>query len=393
MMEVYRLRKAIGARRQMMGETRTPRQSVHDAVNKREAFPLPFDLSGNLAYPRLHKALCSHFGLEPNSNDLLLKSLGACVRWGCPLYVGPPQEVAPNGMFPVDTGIPVTRNIWGVWDIQSYTDHMARPLGDLESVQQIQEYPWPEPDVFDYETLGWETYVGRSFEPIQIWSENRVQYARLVGPPWFPIFSTIMDLVGMEKGLSMMASRPKLIEGLVERIGHFLEAYYERLVASCSGRAEFVRFADDFASQNGILISPSMWRHFFVDLWKRLFAIARKGGLRPWMHSCGAVRPILGDLIDAGLEVFETVQIHAKGMSAHELKREYGAHLTFYGGIDTQHILPFGTPQAVREEVRRVASVLGRNGGYILTSSHTLMDDVPVENAIAMFEEVQSFRP
>jgi uroporphyrinogen decarboxylase len=110
-------------------------------------------------------------------------------------------------------------------------------------------------------------------------------------------------------------------------------------------------------------------------------------------HSCGAVRPILGDLIDAGLDIFEVVQVTAEGMDARELKHEFGRDLVFYGGVDVQQLMPKGSPGQVRAEVRRLVDVLGKDGGYVCTTCHFLMDDVPLDNVLAMYQEAKTHQP
>lgn len=136
-----------------------------------------------------------------------------------------------------------------------------------------------------------------------------------------------------------------------------------------------------------------MWREFFLPVWKRLFPIAHKHRMKASLHSCGSVREVLGDLVDAGLDMLEVTQVSAAGMDPVELKREFGAHLIFYGGVDVQHILPDCRVDEVRSEVRRLIEILGENGGYILASCHFMMDDIPVENALAMYDEARSFQP
>lgn len=108
-------------------------------------------------------------------------------------------------------------------------------------------------------------------------------------------------------------------------------------------------------------------------------------------HSCGAVRPLIADLVDCGFDISENVQITSAGMNPIELKREFGRHLTFYGAMDTQAI-PRGSPDDVRCEVRRLIDILGEDGHYIFTTCHFLLDDVPVENVVAMYEEANSYR-
>jgi uroporphyrinogen decarboxylase len=124
-----------------------------------------------------------------------------------------------------------------------------------------------------------------------------------------------------------------------------------------------------------------------------LFAIAHENGMKAALHSCGSVRAVLGDLVDAGLDILENVQVMAVGMDPTELKREFGKHLTFYGGMDTQEILPLGSPDDVRREARRLIQIFGKGGRYIFCTTHYLMDDVTLENALAMHDEIKKFRP
>ena len=373
--------------------SQTARDRVLAAVSGEEVWPVPSDVFGNNVYPRLEAELRSRLGIVGQPHEAFLRALSAHVRWGKIPYIGPAPEQAPPHIEPVYPYRAVTRNIWGTWDgIESYFEGIERPLANIDTVAQVEAYPWPSADLFDYTRIGWETFAGPEFLPAADWAARHADVARLVGPDWSPVFSRIMDLCGMETGLMHIAARPDLIEALVACIGAFLEDYYGRLAAAAEGHADFLRFSDDFASQQGLMLSPARWRQYFLPLWRRLFAIAHAHGLRPWMHSCGSVRTVLGDLVDAGLEVLETVQVHCTGMDAAELKREFGASLTFYGGVDTQHIMTFGTPEAVRNEVRRLADILGRGGRYILTSSHTLLDDTPAENVLAMHDEANRFR-
>jgi len=110
------------------------------------------------------------------------------------------------------------------------------------------------------------------------------------------------------------------------------------------------------------------------------------------LHSGGSVRAVIGDLIDIGLDILENVQTTCAGMDPAELKREFGHHITFYGGMDTQVVMPQCSVDEVRREVRRLIDILGENGHYIFTTSHYLMDDVSVENAVAMYEEANSYK-
>ena len=110
------------------------------------------------------------------------------------------------------------------------------------------------------------------------------------------------------------------------------------------------------------------------------------------LHTCGAVAVLIEDFIDVGFDAINPVQVAARGMEPASLKAQFGDRLTFWGGIDTQRILPFATPEEVRAEVRRIIDILAPGGGFVLNSVHNIQGDVPPENVVAMFDEARSYR-
>jgi uroporphyrinogen decarboxylase len=369
----------------------TPRERLLAALAGESVVPIPVDIYEGGIAPGLEAGMCRHFGLLPGDHEGLRRALGAHVRWGHPLYVGPALEVLP-GQTPQFPDRAVVRGIWGTVDgVQTYGDDFDRPLRSIETVAEVEAHAWPRPDWFDYTRLGWMHDEPDAYLPVAAWAELNADLGRWVAD-WHPVFSRVMDLFGMETGLVNLASRPDLIDAVVAHIGDFLEGYYTKLADSVRGCADAVVFTDDFAGQNGLLLSPRSWRRHFLPVWKRVFPIAHAHGMQAALHSCGSVRAVLGDLVDAGLDILEPVQTTAAGMDPVELKREFGAHLAFYGGVDTQQVLPLGTPDEVRAEVRRLAGSLGSGGRYVLTSCHFLQEDVPLENALAMFDEARVCR-
>jgi len=149
---------------------------------------------------------------------------------------------------------------------------------------------------------------------------------------------------------------------------------------------------DDFADNRGLLMRPEQWRRFFKPLWAKWLAMAKARGLRTWMHACGAISAVLPDLVDIGLEVWEAVQTHLPGNEPERLKRDFGRHLTFAGGVDTQHVLSFMPPDEVRRRTREAIRVLGVGGGYLCGPDHWVQPGVPFENVTALFETVREFR-
>lgn len=134
-----------------------------------------------------------------------------------------------------------------------------------------------------------------------------------------------------------------------------------------------------------------MWRRYFKLPLGRIFGLAHEAGIKTMFHCCGSVRELLPDLIDIGLDIVMPVQVSAAGMNPQYLKREFGSHLRFDGGVDTQYLLPSATPEKVREQVRFLIDVLGEDGGYILASSQNLLADIPLENVLAMYDEACSY--
>ncbi len=233
-----------------------PREKVNAAVNEEEIFPIPTDVFENGIHPILAGKLCEHFALDKADHRGLIRALGAHLRWAKPAYVGSPLEEVfseRSAAFPCEK---ITRNMWGtISGIGSYADLLFdRPLSSAETVADIERYNWPDPDWLNYERIGWfftddpDSYLS----PSQ-WAQKHSDYARVVGG-WDPVFSRIMDLFGMEKGLMHMASRPDLIYATVVHIGDFLEEYYKRLAGACKGNADILGFGDDFAELKLLLL-------------------------------------------------------------------------------------------------------------------------------------------
>ena len=146
-----------------------------------------------------------------------------------------------------------------------------------------------------------------------------------------------------------------------------------------------VALSDDYGTQRGMLMSPAHWRRFIKPRLAEIYGLARRHGRTVFHHSCGNIVPIIGDLIDVGLDVLHPIQPEA--MDVAQLKRQFGTHLTLCGGVRTQDLLPRGTPRQIRDEVRRLKTVMADGGGYILEPGITLQSDVPIENLLALIEE------
>ena len=367
------------------------RQRILAAIDGQEIYPVCTDVMENLIYPTLEQELMR--SLHVNTRENLFRALGAHIRWGKPKYSGPPLEKSP--VQPVDAfpNKVACRNIWGSYSgLNTYSDELApRPLASV-SMADVKNYRWPDPKWFDYTKVGPPLAEPDDFVPLKQWTQQHADCAHLVGG-YEPIFGRICDLCGIERTLFNLSLQPEVTQAIVERITDFLAAYYEQIAIAGKNHIDILAFGDDFASQNGMMFSPQQWREFFKPSWQRLFAIAHKYGMKAQFHSCGCIRPVLGDLIDAGMDIFEVVQLSATDMDAAELKREFGGDMTFFGAVDVQTVLPSYSEEEVRQEVRRLIDCLAKGGRFILANSHILMEDVPAINVITMFDEARGYKP
>ena len=152
---------------------------------------------------------------------------------------------------------------------------------------------------------------------------------------------------------------------------------------------DFIWYGDDFSTQRGMMISPEMWRKYLKPSYMRIFKLIKSYEIGVWFHSCGSFAPVIGELVEGGMDVWETVQAHLADNDPAELKRNYGEHITFFGAINSQRTLPFGSPEDVRKEVRERFKVLGKNGGYIVGPDHSIQKNMPWQNIEALYDEAR----
>ena len=199
-------------------------------------------------------------------------------------------------------------------------------------------------------------------------------------------FEMYWRLRGMENALLDFVAEPELASEMVGRCADFAISLGE---AACERfPLDWLWTGDDVASQTGMMMSPAMWREIVRPHLQRVFDVGRKRGLWVAYHCCGALRPIIGDLVEMGLDVLNPVQCNCPGMDAAELKKEFGGRLAFMGGVDTQDTLPNGSADDVRRATRHLLDVMTADGGgYILAASHTIPPETPDENIFAMYAE------
>ena len=160
------------------------------------------------------------------------------------------------------------------------------------------------------------------------------------------------------------------------------------LVAACADiPADAVMMGDDWGNQRGVMIGPERWRRFFKPRYARIFDAIHAQGKLAIMHCCGSVADIMGDIVEIGLDVLESVQPEAAGMNPYALKAAWGDKITFWGCLGSQSTVPFGTPSEIREEIRRLRREMPKGGGYIMAPAKPMRTETPTENAVAVVEE------
>jgi len=318
----------------------------------------------------------------PEVTERLLKHLGcSSEREMCRLLgIDKPLPVSPAYIGPDLSD----RNIWGVRHIKQpyadgagvYEEVVEHPLAGAETVRDIEQYPWPQPDWYDYSTIAqqlakaedWPVRAGH-YEPFLIYCELR----------------------GLEQAFLDLLERPELVDAAIEKMFSFHYEFNARVFEAGKGRIDITYVAEDFGSQTSLLMSPQIIEEIFMPRIRKMIALAHEFGVKVLFHSDGAIRPIIGTLIEAGIDVLNPIQWRCSGMDRRELAAEFGDRIAFHGAVDNQQTIPFGTPEDVRNEVRENIEIFGRTRGYIIAPCHNIQPITPTENILALYEAAREY--
>jgi uroporphyrinogen decarboxylase len=280
---------------------------------------------------------------------------------------------------------------WGIewWKPQEggfYYDMRRHPLAGVETVQDLAKVKFPDP-------LDPARYFGMAERADELMNQRQVGYVLGRNAPG--VFEIALWMRGFENYFCDMVANVALAEALLDIICEIKMKYWARALELVGPNVMIVSEADDLASQDRCLVSPELYRKLIKPRHTRLFAFIKKQAKVPvkiFYHSCGAIMELIPDLIESGIDILNPVQVSAAGMDTRELKRRFGKDLTFYGGgVDTQRILPRGTPAEVRDEVRRRIEDLAPGGGFIFNTVHNIQADVPAQNILAMRDALREF--
>lgn len=374
----------------------THRQRLLAALHHQEPdrIPLDFGTGGNTSpVPEVYEALTALYGIEyhlklvPHMmrlavvDERILQALDIDTR---PIYMNPVQEAIRTcnepGYFYDEWGVK-----WKEFDANGviYREPAESPLGQA-SIADLESYPWwPDPN-------DPRRYLGLKEQAQNL--STQTDYA-LVGCPAFnSVWERAYLLCGFNRMLESLVIDPDFAHAVFKKITGIITTSLEKYLSLVGPSLQVVKIGDDLGAQDNSLMSPAAYRKMIKPYHQEIFSLIKeRSTAHVFLHSCGAVFKLLPDLIDAGVEILNPVQVSAKGMDTQVLKAEYGDRLTFWGAIDTQHVLPHGTEEDVRQEVRRRIFDLGPGGGYVVAPVHNVQGDVPAKNVVAMYQEARQF--
>jgi len=267
-----------------------------------------------------------------------------------------------------------------------YYDMTAHPLrGDDPA--DIDRFPWPNPR----DPARWAGLVN-TVKPMH----EAGEYCVVLGSCGMSVglLQTFQWLQGFEDSFANLAGNPRFTQKLVDKITELDLQFWDVFLDEVGPYLDVILYVDDFAGQNGLLISANMYRKYFKSGYQQIFGLIRKKApnIHILFHSCGAVYELIPELVELGIDILNPVQVSAANMDTRRLKKEFGKDLTFWGGgVDTQQILPYGTPQQVKDEVKRRIDDLAPGGGFVFNTVHNIQGDVPPENVMAMLEALHQY--
>jgi len=278
-------------------------------------------------------------------------------------------------------------DMWGVgrkmisYGAGSYSEIVHYPLGDMETLQEIQNYAYPR-----VRDMSVDRRVGEISHLCKT-SDQAIVLANA------NLFETSWYMRGFEQAFEDMLLQPDLIHFIMDKVTTFFTDYFYEILKQCRGEIDLVFTADDIGHQDGLLLSLDMWEEFIKPYHVRINEMIHNMGTRVIYHTDGAVSEAVPGLMDMGIDVLQALQFSAANMDPQDLKEKYGEHLCFEGGMCVQKVLPFGSVADVREECRKLISILGKNGGYLCGPSHFIQAGTPAENIAAYFDEAMGYYP
>ena len=376
------------------------RQRILKTLDHKEPDRIPFDVGGanTTIHVKAYAALRDYLGL-PKIDIQLLHQAGQVAKLDEDFlellkvdtrFVAVVKPMSQGKAKLRDEGDYIAMSdSWGVgWRMPKknglYYDMYQHPLSGPDVKELLKSYTWPSassPSIYEGQLEMAQEFLKQ---------DKAVMLGGYSAGP----FEKFSWLRGFIDAFTDFAADPGLVKTIMDRIVALKIEYWERSLAKVGDLVDIVFEGDDVAGQDRLLISPKTYRDILKPRHKEIFQAIKKAAphVKIHFHTCGAIRPLIPDLIEIGVDILNPVQISAAGMDPFELKKEFGSELVFWGGgIDTQNIFSSGTPQEVRDDVRRNIDALAPGGGFVFNTVHNTQADVPPENFMAMWETLQEY--
>ena len=369
----------------------TPRECFWKVVNHEEPDRIPIFWGGTNSsiVPSHYDALCKELGITDykkpvgdfgtiNLHPKLRERLHSDVEL---LILGAPRRKR------LENGL-IEDGMWGfrmkeVGGYRTFPDDIA-PLRHAKNIEDIEAHPvWPDPDDPAY-------YENQKNRATKLFDTGKIVLgeASYAGSPFFiyPWFR------GMDQWMMDPYTNPDFYRYLAQKIVDFSAVVLERWLEQVGEYLDVLCFYDDIAMQTGPMVSLDHYRKWILPYEKQLVDVAKKmTRAKLSIHCCGSCYDLLPGFMEVGYEILNPMQTRAKNMEAWRMKRDYGDRLTFYGGVDIQRLLPFGTEEDIRRGVKDLIRSLAPGGGFLFATSHNIEPDTPPKNIVAMFDAAHEF--
>ncbi len=362
-----------------------PRDRVQATMNHEEPDRVPLDY---WTTPQAYENLRDHLGITApetqewgimaswKTSEELLKRLNIDFRR---VYMSQAAGFSPQ---PLPDGSIETEFKCGMKLIGGYYEVTYYPWAQFTEVEQVEEFEWIDSD------------DPSRMEGVRDWARHlhdETDYAvvGMVGGPW-GVFEVVAHYMrGFDKFLIDLLRRPELAEAMMDKSMDLALEMNRVLLDEVGEYLDIVQVGDDLGHQDGLLINPRIYRNLVKHRHKKIYSdIHRRAPhVKILYHSCGAIEPMIEDLIEVDVDILNPIQPLAKGMDSAELKRKYGDRLTFHGGIDLQHAMSAqGTLEDVRKEVDTRIDALAHGGGYILAPAHNIQPESSPEQILELYD-------
>lgn len=379
-----------------MKETLSHRERILISLNHQEPDRVPLDLGGTYASSLTSKAY------ENLKRYLRLNHPTVIMRKWADIVV-PDESILTH--FDIDTRVIMpraergwvegwreellsdgsSRDEWGLVRIkppEGYYFMKSFPFAGEKTINDLEKYPWP--NIEDPERF-------KGLRERAAFLREKTDYALITIFPR-PFVSLSQFLRGYMDWFTDLIINREFIETLMEKILEVCLGIGKRLLEEIGEYVDLIFVHDDLATEESLMMSPSLYREIVKPRHKKIFDLIKDMTQAKIIYHCdGAIYPIIQDFIEIGVDVLNPVQVSAKGIDTDILKREFGDRLSFWGAIDTSYVLPKGTLEEVKAEVRKRIGHLGKGGGYVLAPVHNILDEVPPENIEAMYHEAKVY--